>query len=51
MAGYEISFLDTETQREVYRYFFQTDTKDKLTVRHAESIRAALHGCIYNFCH
>jgi ParB family chromosome partitioning protein len=41
MAGYELSFLEAETQQEVYRYFFEADTNDKLTVKHAATIRAA----------
>lgn len=41
MAGYEISFLDTDIQQEVYLYFFESGAKDKLTLKHAEAIRAA----------
>ena len=42
MAGYELSFLDTETQQAVYRFFFgDTAPRDKLTVKAAETLRAA----------
>lgn len=41
MAGYELSFLNADTQQEVYRYFFECGTKDKLTLKHAEAIRTA----------
>lgn len=41
MAGYELSFLDRESQRIVFEYFFCGSSKDKLTVKNAEAIRAA----------
>lgn len=44
MAGYEISFLPPETQQEVHRYFFQTGTKDKLTLKNAQALRAAVQA-------
>jgi ParB family chromosome partitioning protein len=41
MAGYEVSFLDTDAQQEVYRYFFESGNKDKLSIKNTEAIRAA----------
>ena len=41
MAGYEISFLSAKAQKVVYDYFFQANTKDKLSINNAKAIRAA----------
>lgn len=41
MSGYELSFLDRESQRIVFEYFFCGNSKDRLTVKNAETIRAA----------
>lgn len=45
MAGYELSFLDTEAQQAVYHFFFgDTPPKEKLTVKAAETLRAAFQA-------
>lgn len=41
MAGYEISFLNTDAQQAVLQYFFHDGAKDKLSLKNAEIIRAA----------
>lgn len=41
MAGYELSFLDRESQRVVFEYFFCGKSNDRLTVKNAEAIRTA----------
>jgi ParB family chromosome partitioning protein len=44
MAGYEISFLDADAQQAVWDYFFDDGAKGKLTLKHAEAIRAAFQS-------
>ena len=45
MAGYELSFLDTEAQQAVVCFFFgDSPTKEKLTVKAAETLRAAFQA-------
>ena len=41
MAGYELSFLDDNAQYEVWVYFYQENSNERLTVKNAKAIRAA----------
>lgn len=41
MAGYEVSFLDSDAQHAVLQYFFQDGSSGRLNVKTAETIRAA----------